>query len=206
MEAKYLIAVDPSLTCSGWAMFELNRHELSAVGKIRSLSSKYPLATRLLDLQRKISNLFTQLGLSQRDILICEAQTTMRDPKAAFKVEQVRGIFETIARSKGLNVPGRLNPRSVHNELLGLRGRQHPREVVKEVAVNVVFNLMGKSLEKIGFPNDIRKLRENQDIVDAILVGNLALSRIETAQLTSLSIEEVLLPSSKGRSGKSLMR
>src|SRR5690606_567012 len=134
---KRLLAVDPSLTCSGWALFELatarpGQGKLVAVGKIRSLSPRVPLATRFSDLQRKIVGVYESLSLSGNDVLICESQTTMRDPRAAFKVEQVRGIFETVARSRSLHVPGRINPRSVQSEVMGLRGKQLARAVVKD--------------------------------------------------------------------------
>jgi Holliday junction resolvasome RuvABC endonuclease subunit len=181
MQFRRLIAVDPSLTCSGWALFEVSGGALCGVGKLKSLGAGVPMAARLKDLQQRIMALMERFELSTSDVLICEEQTTMRDPRAAFKVEQVRGIFEAVGRSRGLSVPGRLNPRSVQFEIMGLKGKQTKREMVKEAAVEVVRSLYGKSLLGMGFDTGATNLKRNQDIVDAILVGALGLSRIQSA-------------------------
>lgn len=188
---RNLLAVDPSLTCSGWALFSLEDGELLGVGKIRSLGTDHSLSERYRDLQEKIEALFVTLGIGDVDALICEGETTMRDPRAAFRVEQVRGIFETLARGRGCLVPGRINPRTVHNEVMGLRGKQLKREIVKETAVGIVRNLFRAPLERIGFDCGEVNLRRHQDIVDATLVGYLGMTRIRTAKSTGVSVTEL---------------
>jgi len=183
MAVRRLLAIDPSLTCSGWALFEVKGGALCGVGKLRSLGAAVPLAARLQDLQGRIAALMDRFEFSSGDVLICEEQTTMRDPRAAFKVEQVRGIFEAVARSRKVKVPGRLNPRSVQFEIMGLKGKQTKREIVKEVAVEVVRSLYGPALSGMGFDTTAKNLKRNQDIVDAILVGSLGLSRIRSAEV-----------------------
>jgi len=165
-----LIAVDPSLTCSGWALLELKSERLIGTGKVRSLPPKYALVHRLADLQERLYRLYEALSLGSTDILICEAPTTMRDPKAALKVEQVRCIFETTARTRKILVPGRINPRTVHSEVLKMRGAQLSRNIVKETARTVVSNLYGSDLLAIGLPATNLELKKHQDIVDAVNV------------------------------------
>lgn len=186
-----LIAIDPSLTCSGWALFSIADGALVGVGKVRPLPPSMPLAARLDDLQRKISLLFEHLSILENDVLVCEAPTTMRDPRAALKVEQVRSIFETLGRERGLAVPGRLNPRTVQYEVMGLGGRQLKREQVKAVAVQTVVRLYGPVLARIGFADEREALARHQDIVDAILVGTLALSRIQSAHRARIPLEDL---------------
>ena len=182
MPKSRLLAIDPSLTCSGWALFEVERGSLCGVGKLKSLAASVAMAARLQDLQTRIGALLDRFELGRHDVLICEEQTTMRDPRAAFKVEQVRGIFESVARSRRVTVPGRLNPRSVQFEIMGLKGKQTKREIVKEVAAEVVRSLYGSTLKGMGFDATTANLKRNQDIVDAILVGSLGLSRIRSAE------------------------
>ena len=184
------MSVDPSLTCSGWALFSITAGELLAVGKIRSLSPEAGLAVRLKDLQDKVQAVLGELGLGRNDVLVCEAPTTMRDPGAAFKVEQVRCIFEAVARTRAIVVPGRLNPRSVQFEVIGLRGRQSVREEVKAAAVQVAAQLYGSELKAIGFDSARRSLGRNQDIVDALLIGHLAVSRVKSAIVSQMSLEQ----------------
>ena len=208
--SRRLLAVDPSLTCSGWALFDLSDELaggalLVAVGKIRSLAASVPLASRLFDLQQKICSVFDQLSLGSDDVLICESQTTMRDPRAAFKVEQVRGIFETIARSRELKVPGRINPRSVQSEVMGLRGRQLERSMVKQTAVQIVKTVYGEALTSLGFTVDSKNLQRHQDIVDAILVGSLAVTRVQGAERCGFELEDAFAPKIR-RVGKRLPR
>jgi len=190
MYTRRLLAIDPSLTCSGWALFSIESEKLLAVGKIRSLAPSRPLAERLRDLQARITGMLEKLELKINDVLICEAPTTMRDPRAAFKVEQVRGIFETIGRSRSLIVPGRINPRSVHYEIMGLRGRQIVREQIKQAAVQVVRSLYDAPLSGMGFDPTPSELARNQDIVDAILVGSLGVSWIKNALVAGTDLEK----------------
>ena len=191
MHYRRLIAIDPSLTCSGWALYAIPRQELIGVGKIKALPAGRPLADRLRDLQERIDGLIQRLALGGNDVLVSEAQTTIRDPRAAFVVEQVRGIFESLARSYSMSVPGRINPRSVHYEILKLGGRQQRRVEIKAAAVVSVQHLYGESLRRLGFDSSVANLRRNQDIVDAVLVGSLALARISSAQQTGLRLEEI---------------
>ena len=188
MRDARLISVDPSLTCSGWACFSLTGGGVLGVGKIRSLSPKLPLSQRLLDLQQKIESLIRQLNFGPSDVLVCEAPTTMRDPHAAIKVEQVRCIFETGARRVGAAVPGRLNPRSVHREVMGLKGKQLERAIIKDLAVQTVRTLYGAELRKLGFEEQ-SALSRHQDIVDALLIGTLALARVQSAQQGGMALE-----------------
>ena len=190
MPSRRLFSVDPSLTCSGWALFCLERDSLLAVGKVRSMPALHALSLRLKDLQDRICEVFDSLTLGCNDILICEAPTTMRDPGAAFKVEQVRCIFETVARDRRVTVPGRINPRSVHHEVMGLKGRQQKRAVVKVTAVSVAKSLFGSTLEQIGFPATESNLKKHQDVVDAILLGYLGSVKIRSAERAGQPLEE----------------
>ncbi|MDC0357715.1 hypothetical protein OAO01_02790 [Oligoflexia bacterium] len=188
---KRLLAVDPSLTCTGWALFSVQTEELLAVGKIRSMAARYALASRLEDLQRKIAQVLEELNLSYNDVLVCESQTTMRDPRAAFLVEQVRGIFETLARARSVTVPGRINPRSVQYEVMGLKGKQVSRTMVKDTALTIVQTVYGEALQQMGFDFESAKLGKQQDIVDAILVGALGLTKISSATSAQVALAEV---------------
>jgi Holliday junction resolvasome RuvABC endonuclease subunit len=190
MYTRRLLAIDPSLTCSGWALFSIDSETLLAVGKIRSLGPNLPLAARLKDLQVRIGKLLRQLKVRPNDVLVCEAPTTMRDPRAALKVEQVRCIFEVVAREHDLVVPGRINPRSVHHEIMGLRGKQLPRAQVKGAAVQVVQSLHAAPLVNIGFDTRTAALTRHQDIVDAILIGSLGVTWVKTAALSEASLEQ----------------
>ena len=204
VELVRLLAVDPSLTCSGWAVFSIVRKELLAVGKIRSAAAENLLADRLLGLQKNISEMLEQLSLGEGDVLICEAPTTMRDPKAAFKVEQVRCMFEILGRQRGALVPGRVNPRTVQYELLGQGGKQLGRKLVKHSAAQTVRQLYARDFERLGFPTELEELQRQQDIVDAILLGTLALARIEEANRAQLDLGEVMGSEERRSTGRGL--
>lgn len=189
---RYLFAVDPSLTCSGWALFGFEEQALLAVGKIRSLPPRrYRMNQRLDDVHAKVKGVLDHHLLGSSDMLLCEAQTTMRDPRAAFAVEQVRGIFETCARERGVKVPGRVNPRSVHSEIIGFRGPQQERSVVKDAAQRIASSLYADALRRIGFDEVDDRLKRHQDIVDALLIGHFALGRLQQASRTRQPVEEL---------------
>lgn len=190
---KRVLAVDPSLTCSGWALFCVPSRRLLAVGKVRALPPSFALAFRLDDLQRKIASVLEGLALGARDVLVCEGATTMRDPNAALKVEQVRGIFESVARSRSVQVPGRLNPRTVQFEVMGLRGQQLDRRTIKAAALETVRRAYGEALQELGLDLAGRAGARHQDIVDAILLGDLAVSRVHAAHAGSLELSAMFL-------------
>jgi len=177
---RSLLAVDPSLTCSGWALFSVRDGAVVAVGKVKSDPPSVPMAERLSALQDRIEAIFSRLRLGSADVLVCEAATTVKDPHNALKVENVRSIFEAIARGRAVAVPGRINPRSVHYEVMGLHGKQLPRSEVKALALRTVEFLYCGELAKLGI--DAESLKRHQDIVDALLIGRLALTRIQSAR------------------------
>jgi len=178
---RYLMAVDPSLTCSGWALLSIPAGEVLAVGKIKAAPPSVPMATRLERLQGSIKKVIADLALGGSDVLVCEAPTTMKDPLNAIKVEQVRGLFESSGRNRGVAVPGRVNPRSVQYEVMGLRGKQVVRSEVKAAALRTVQYLYGTTLEGFGLKTSDDELKRHQDIVDAILIGRFAVLRIQGA-------------------------
>lgn len=199
VHAKYLFAVDPSLTSSGWALFSLSKNSLCGVGVICPPGPRMVLAKRYEVLQTEISELFADLGLGKGDVLVCEGPAPLvRNPQSAIKVEGVRGIFEAVARSRGMRVPGRLNPRTVQTELLGMRGPQLGRKEVKKWARETAYRLHRTQLEKL-----LGKLpKVSQDIIDAVLIGTLAMSRLEIAHSAGSSLESVFLAKVSMRSGR----
>jgi Holliday junction resolvasome RuvABC endonuclease subunit len=194
---RYLMAVDPSLTCSGWALLSIAEGEVLAVGKIKSAPPSVALATRLERLQVAIKKVLTNLALGDVDVLVCEAPTTMKDPHNAIKVEQVRGLFESIGRSQGVVVPGRVNPRSVQFEVMGLKGKQLSRIEVKAAAVRTVEYLYASTLRRLGLATTGEDLKKHQDIVDAMLIGRFAVLRIQGALDARQSLESVFDTQSK---------
>jgi hypothetical protein len=145
------------------------------------------MGERLRVLQERIESLLVKLGVGTGDLVVCEAATTVKDPHNALKVESVRSIFESLARGRGAFVPGRVNPRSVHYEVIGLKGQQLPRAQVKALAVRTAELLFNEDLTRLGLagPN----LSRHQDIVDALLVGRLALTRVQSAIESDMALE-----------------
>ncbi len=188
---RYLMAVDPSLTCSGWALLSIPAGEVVAVGKIKGAPPSLPMATRLERLQGSIKKVISDLTLGGADVLVCEAPTTMKDPLNAIKVEQVRGLFESSGRDLGVTVPGRVNPRSVQYEVMGLKGKQVGRTEVKAAAVRTVQYLYAPTLEGFGIKASDEELKRHQDIVDAILIGRFAVLKIQGALESRQPLESV---------------
>ncbi len=197
---RYLMAIDPSLTCSGWALLSVKGGEVLAVGKIKSEPPSVALATRLEKLQGHIGKIVTSLNLGNQDVMVCEAPTTMKDPHNAIKVEQVRGLFEAAGRGRGVTVPGRVNPRSVQYEVMGLKGKQLPRVQVKAAAVRTVQYLYAADLQRLGIDAGEVSLTKHQDIVDAMLIGRFAILKVQGAIDTRQALEAVFdAPSRQNR-------
>lgn len=187
-----LLAIDPSLTSTGWAVFSISRSKLLAVGLLRAPGTDRPLSRRLSMLQEQVVQLMSALKLGKGDVLVCEGPAPLvRNPQSAIKVEHVRGIFECLARERGIEVPGRLNPRTVQVELLGLRGRQLQRASVKEAAQQVAGRLYQRffmAWQAKEQSNGRKAKKLPQDIVDAVLIGTLALARVQLCRETKTAL------------------
>lgn len=191
-EYHRLLAIDPSLSCSGWALFSLDSKALLAVGKVKSDPPTLSLPIRLVRLQERIAALFDRLNLGDKDVLVCEGPTSIKDPHNALKVEHVRSMFEVLGRGRAVSVPGRVNPRSVQFEVMGLHGKQIPRKEVKATAVQTAQFLFKHELERIGLISDSEcSLQKHQDIIDAMLVGRYAMTKLQAARDGSFSLEEM---------------
>ncbi|HMO18382.1 MAG TPA: hypothetical protein PKA63_08625 [Oligoflexia bacterium] len=207
-KSAHILAVDPSLTQSGWALFSLKEQRPIAWGLIKGESTSIPLGERLLVLHKKVQELFLTCSLSKGDYVVCEGPAPVSlNPSSSIKVEQVRGIFEGIARSNGVEVPGRLNPRTIQSELLGLKGRQIPRDEVKRIARTVVNQLFPVCPVKGSIEGQARDFSKiSQDAIDAILVGVLARAKVSHALTSgvplSLMFEGGGSASPAGRSGR----
>ena len=199
---NFLFAVDPSLTATGWVLFALTDGMPLAGGIISAPGTGVPMADRLSVLQSEVHELFVRLRMGAGDILVCEGPAPLvLNPSSAIKVERVRSIFEAVAREMDVQVPGRVNPRTVQSELLQLRGRQLPRREVKEAARVVVRQLYGDYLLKLPLfgvgtgtvpgARRIGKSELSQDIVDAMLIGTLALTRVREAAQAQTPLESL---------------
>ena len=195
-----LFSVDPSLTCSGWVLFDLERDSPLQADTISPPGAGVALSERLSFLQLEITRVMASLSLGSKDILLCEGPGTLvKNPSSSTKVEQVRSMFETIARDRGISVPGRINPRTVHTELLGLRGAQLERSRVKEIARGTIRQLYEKQLLSVLPCEDFSKV--SQDIVDATLLAAYAAPLIRRAKESGLQLGEVFtFDKKKGRS------
>ena len=203
-----LLAIDPSLTSTGWALFVLREQKPSAVGLLVPPGPRMSLAERFDALQAMVESLFSEFTFGASDILLCEGPAPLvLNPQSALKVEGVRGIFEAVARSRGMLVPGRLNPRTIQGELLGMRGRQLDRKQVKSWAREVAKRLYGAQLRKL---TNKEYRHVPQDIIDASLIGSLAVSRVQLAIRYGADLQSAFLPRYKtnrrGSGGKSSSR
>lgn len=192
-----LLVVDPSLKMSGWALFSLENGLPHAVGVLCSQDPEIALSERLTHLQKDVENLFSTLHLQKEDILVCEGPGPLvRNPSSALKIERVRGIFEAMARQRGVLVPGRINPRTVQTELLGMGGKQVSRIVVKEsarvVARRLYHDILPPIAERWLSKRHAKKIP--QDIVDALLIGALTVPRLQRCLQAGIDINIAFLP------------
>ena len=193
---QYLLAVDPSLTASGWALFSLRDGMPQAVGVLSPPGTEELLSRRYDSLQCSVESIIARLKLGKGDYLVCEGPAPLvKNPQSALKVEGVRGIFETVARSMGIAVPGRINPRTVQSELLGMRGPQLPRKAVKEWARKAALQMYEPQLRRMFSAECLTEAptklhsRVPQDIIDAMLIGAVAVSRVQLALKSRTQVE-----------------
>ena len=196
---RRVLAVDPSLRSSGWALFCLQSQKPMRVGIMRALGTEHHLSRRIADLRNRVLELFSHLELGVEDFLVCEGPAPLvLNPNSSLKLEQVRGVFENVAREKGVSVPGRLNPRTVQVELLGMRGKQLSRNEVKLWARETAKRLFGEQLERLlELEPFIKASKVPQDIIDASLIGSLAVSRISISLNSNTDVFAAFAPRSR---------
>lgn len=196
-----LLAVDPSLRATGWAIFRIQDSAPISVGVISAPPAEFLLAERLHLVQSLIEELLESFQFGKGDVLICEGPApAVLNPESTLKVERVRGIFETLGRYRGVVVPGRINPRTVQTELLGMKGKQKPRVEVKAWAREIADRLYpGHVTEGLWKESEGRKKKIlPQDIIDALLIGSVALSKLHLALASGTSLESAFNQRSSG--------
>lgn len=201
-----LLAVDPSLRATGWAIFRIQDSAPISVGVISAPPAEFLLAERLHRVQSLIEELLESFKLGKGDVLICEGPApAVLNPESTLKVERVRGIFETLGRYRGVAVPGRINPRTVQTELLGMKGKQKSRVEVKawarEIADRLYPGHITEGLWKEGLSKERQGKKKKdlpQDIVDALLIGSVALSKLHFALASGMSFESAFNQRSSG--------
>ena len=200
-----LLAIDPSLNSSGWVMFNIAKASPLSIGIIPSKNtsskrktklSNLTLAERLYFIQKEVEESLEELKLGPNDILVCEGPAPLvLNPQTALKLEHVRGIYETLARHRGACVPGRLNPKTVQTEILNLKGKQLARPIIKDLITQTAKHIFASDLERLILKNpDILIKRRSgkteipQDIYDALLIGAVAVSKLQLCQKTQTDI------------------
>lgn len=187
-----VLAIDPGLTVSGWAVLDAQSGGLLLCGTTRPPGPSIKLETRLEVFQSLASSLFSRLALTQLDAVVCEAAAPLvLNPASAEKVERVRSTWESVARANSVPVLERVNPRTIQTQMLGLRGAQAIRADVKRIARSVAQHIFGQST--LGFV-ELEHGREweegrlaiadlTQDAIDALLLGSYAVTLIKRGEL-----------------------
>lgn len=149
------------------------------------------MTKRLLHLQDTVTEVICGLRMQSGDLLVCEGPAPLvLNPSSALKVERVRGIFESVARAQQLQVLGRINPRTVQTELLGMRGKQLARAEVKTWARQTAERIFGASLDELPLYGARRKGRDlPQDVIDALLIGSVAASRVQLSLTGNIPLD-----------------
>jgi Holliday junction resolvasome RuvABC endonuclease subunit len=164
---KFKVAsFDPSINSVGWAIFECDESIIDG-GVIHLLPSerKLSVSERIKILVRQIAKIlkFYRLGLG--DYVVCESQPHIINPRNALILERVRGAIEGLSISLGLEVLGRINPRSLHAFLLGNK-KQLKRNVVKnQIEAFVKWHF------RDFFAKTVDMKRGCQDLYDAVALG-----------------------------------
>lgn len=161
-----MFAIDPALNNTGVAIFDIYRKKLISTHIIKGLDEKTDLMKRYEHLQSLIRAFLHKENFKQNDLIICEEAAAFKNAATVFKLEYARVVWEILGRTLGGKTPFRICPRSVHVELLGLRGRQQERKEVK-LAARKVFEML--------YPD---KKDLSQDEIDAVLIGELALTKL----------------------------
>ena len=63
---------------------------------------------------------------------------------------------------------------------------------IKRAAVEVAVRLFKDPLQAIGFDPSTKNLRRHQDIVDALLLGYLGLTKLRSAEWADTPIEQLM--------------
>lgn len=226
LRSQRLLAVDPSLRSTGWVLFDISTANPIAVGLVTPPGTKLIFSKRLDILQQSVESLLARLELGSGDYVVCEGPAPLvKNPLSALKVEHVRSIFEAVGRMRGATVPGRVNPRSVQTEVLGMRGPQLKRDTVKpwarETAMRLHGNLLMELVARMAdlMDSDDKSGRGDclgnssvapakivdsvpQDVIDAFLIGVFSLAKINISLRTGEDVQMMFSSQSSRGTGR----
>ena len=164
-----ILAMDPSLSCIGWALMETGEDELRHLEWVSSWGKAEPTGTTFDDKLASAGAIAERvLRGASADILAVEMPVVYRNPQTTIKLAQVVGVVRWAAhhwvdRVIEIQPGGRL-------AALGLPVRLK-RPIAKELVINVVNNLYKRTFTM-----------EDHDIADAVAVGHAALAELRKEQ------------------------
>ncbi|MEM4379811.1 MAG: crossover junction endodeoxyribonuclease RuvC [Thermoplasmatales archaeon] len=182
-----VLAVDPSSSSLGWAILKV-KGEIVDVG-VLYYSSKDSVSTRVKLIVREMHRIIHDYRLGGEDYFVTESSAGLVNPRSFLVLERVRGAVEAVAHLCGLQVLGRINPRSLHRSLLGIQ-KCVDRKTVKFYIREFISKEFGLALRKL----HVEIKPANQDLFDALLVGYYfvkALTFLRTNENISLYLSDI---------------
>ncbi|MCS6961758.1 MAG: crossover junction endodeoxyribonuclease RuvC [Deltaproteobacteria bacterium] len=159
-----VLAVDPSSSSLGWAIIDTREIPLDA--GVFYYNTDISISNRVKHIVNEIKHIIDCYNLKRGDYFVVESSAGCINPRTFLILERIRGAGEAVALLNGLTVLGRINPRSIHVNLLGIK-KSLARVFVKSAIRSYVekqFSAFLKSAE-------IEVIPKNQDVFDALLLG-----------------------------------
>ena len=158
-----ILAIDPGLARTGWAVLEKVSHSTATDGIIMKdcgciiTKSSMPLPERLLILYSSLEGIIKK---EMPDTLCLEKQYLYQNAQSVLSTSEARGVIILLAAKKGISVQ-EYNPKSVKVAITGYGGadKNQVREMVKRLL-------------------NIKTLPVIKDVSDAIAVGLCHLNSI----------------------------
>lgn len=165
---KYILAVDPSLTSTGYCVLTENRH-IEEINKITSNSKNGTENQRIYNILRILDMAVEFYSIIEVAI---EDGFTGPNKKGSLSLAKLRGAIVGYFIMKGCSIDESAPKETRVN--LGLKGNASKEEVAE-----YILNLYPELLEKIGPYSDKNNKNKTSDMYDAVGIGLAYLNKQE---------------------------
>lgn len=161
-ETEFVLAIDPALSTTGYAVINMNTLELAYINKITT-SSKHSDDFRINEIVTKLFCIASQYPIKY---IILEDGFLGKNPRTSLQLATLRGAIIGVF-SFNKYIVHHMLPSQIR-EMLGCGGNAKKEQVAEEIQKLYPNN---KKLEIIGPYSDKQNKSKTSDIYDAISIG-----------------------------------
>lgn len=165
---EYVLSIDASLSCTGYAVLDKDTKDIVDVNKITT-TSKIEEGERIFNITNELTEVMDKYDIKE---VVMEDQFLGKNAKTAMQLSRLRGAIDFAVRLKGYRIEY-IQPPLIKKIFTGL-GNASKEDVANRIIEVYKDNIY---VQALGPFNDKQNKQKNSDMYDAISIGSAYLTQ-----------------------------